>query len=253
MTQRIDELLNTFDPIDLSRMDRVKLMNRVDTKFAFNFDFLLKILPLLKENYFLLEVENTRMPSYESLYFDDADFSFFHDHHKRKSDRFKVRIRRYVESDIYFFEVKHKTKGRTDKNRIKAKSFNDYSSQEFQKFIVEQLENNEKLEPKIWNKFHRLTFVNKTENERLTLDFDITFSVENKERKFRNLVIAELKQEKINRNSTFYRLMKEKMVRPYRLSKYCLGSIELFGEEQLKFNRFKKKLLHLKKIENNAA
>lgn len=253
MTQRIDELLNTFDPIDLYRMDRVKLMNRVDTKFAFNFDFLLKILPLLKENYFLLEVENTRMPSYESLYFDDADFSFFHDHHKRKSDRFKVRIRRYVESDIYFFEVKHKTKGRTDKNRIKAKSFNDYSSQEFQKFIVEQLENNEKLEPKIWNKFHRLTFVNKTENERLTLDFDITFSVENKERKFRNLVIAELKQEKINRNSSFYRLMKEKMVRPYRLSKYCLGSIELFGEEQLKFNRFKKKLLHLKKIENNAA
>lgn len=253
MTQQIDKLLNIFDPIDLSRMDRVKLMNRVDTKFAFNFDFLLKILPLLKENYFLLEVENTRMPSYESLYFDDADFSFFHDHHKRKSDRFKVRIRRYVESDMYFFEVKHKTKGRTEKNRIKAKSFDDYSSQEFQKFIVEQLENNEKLEPKIWNKFHRLTFVNKTENERLTLDFDITFSVENKQRKFRNLVIAELKQEKINRNSTFYRLMKEKMVRPYRLSKYCLGSIELFGEEQLKFNRFKKKLLHLKKIENNAA
>jgi hypothetical protein len=64
-------------------------------------------------------------------------------------------------------------------------------------------------------------------------------------------MIAELKQEDLDRNSPFYVLMKKQQIRPYRLSKYCLGSIEIYGENQLKFNRFKKKLLHLKKIEND--
>jgi hypothetical protein len=57
--------------------------------------------------------------------------------------------------------------------------------------------------------------------------------------------IAELKQENVNRNSVFYQLMKSRCIRPYRLSKYCIGSIELYGSA-LKFNRFKKKLLQLK-------
>jgi hypothetical protein len=45
--------------------------------------------------------------------------------------------------------------------------------------------------------------------------------------------------------------MKELQLRPYRLSKYCLGSVEIYGEEKLKFNRFKKKLLYLKKINHD--
>ena len=47
-------------------------------------------------------------------------------------------------------------------------------------------------------------------------------------------------------------LMKEQRIRPYRLSKYCLGSVEIYGEDKLKFNRFKKKLLYLKKINHDA-
>jgi hypothetical protein len=46
--------------------------------------------------------------------------------------------------------------------------------------------------------------------------------------------------------------MKKERIRPYRLSKYCIGSVEIYGEEVLKFNRFKKKLLFLNKI-NHAS
>jgi len=35
--------------------------------------------------------------------------------------------------------------------------------------------------------------------------------------------------------------------------KYCIGAIELIGSEQLKYNRFKKKLMYLEKINNHAA
>ena len=104
----------------------------------------------------------------------------------------------------------------------------------------------------MWNSFHRMTLVNKSENERLTLDFDLTFKWNDKTQNFNNLIIAELKQENVNRNSVFYQLMKSRYIRPYRLSKYCIGSIELYGDS-LKFNRFKKKLLQLKKINNYAA
>ncbi len=104
----------------------------------------------------------------------------------------------------------------------------------------------------MWNSFQRITLVSKTENERLTLDFNILFEKDGVKKSFNQLVIAELKQEDLNRNSTFYQLMKKHQIRPYRLSKYCLGSVEIYGEEKLKFNRFKKKLLYLKKINRDA-
>ena len=65
---------------------------------------------------------------------------------------------------------------------------------------------------------------------------------------FNNLVIAELKQEVVNPNSPFYKLMKKNIIRPYRLSKYCVGAIELYGVGVIKYNRFKEKLLKLKSI-----
>ena len=99
--------IEQFDPIDLREMADVNLMNRVDTKFAFRQDDLLRFLPILAADYRALKVEGTMLPHYESLYFDDSTFSFFRDHHNGKADRFKVRIRKYVESNIHFLEIKH--------------------------------------------------------------------------------------------------------------------------------------------------
>ncbi len=76
MSERtIIEQLAAFDPISLPEMDRVKLMNRVDTKFAFDKNTLIQILPLLKSHYFTLEIEGKRALDYESLYFDDEFFT----------------------------------------------------------------------------------------------------------------------------------------------------------------------------------
>ena len=248
----IKELLDPFEPITLQEMDRVKLMNRMDTKFAFRFSDLNTLLPLLTLNYRVLTIEGTNTPHYESLYFDDERFSFFRDHHNGKGDRFKVRIRKYVESNLFFLEIKHKIKGRTDKKRIVTDQFNEVLPESDLAFVHKELQANKNLVPTMWNSFQRITLVSKTENERLTLDFNILFEKDGVKKSFKQLVIAELKQEDLNRNSVFYQLMKEQRIRPYRLSKYCLGSVEIYGEEKLKFNRFKKKLLYLKKINHDA-
>ena len=249
---QINEALKDFEPISLVEMDRVKLMNRVDTKFAFSVTEFMTFLPHLADQYSILEIEGTRTPFYESLYLDDSQFTLFRDHHNGRTNRFKVRYRKYVESNLSFLEIKHKVKGRTDKSRIKVDDIPLDLLEKHTKFIKGIVTQDMNLKPVMWNSFHRMTLVNKTENERLTLDFDLTFKWNDKTQNFNNLIIAELKQEKVNRNSVFYQLMKSRCIRPYRLSKYCIGSIELYGSA-LKFNRFKKKLLQLKKINNYAA
>lgn len=254
MSEReIIEQLQAFDPISLKEMDRVKLMNRIDTKFAFDKNTLIQILPQLNEHYFSLEIEGKRALIYESLYFDDACFTLFHDHHNRRVNRYKFRIRNYVESNLYFLEIKHKVKGRTDKHRISTDGFHNTFSHEEGVFLKQNTHKVYDLVPVLTNKFKRITLVNKRENERLTLDFNLIFNNELNSVELSELVIAELKQTKLNRNSAFYQLMKSLHLRPYRLSKYCIGAIELLGKEKLKFNRFKRKLMYLEKINNHAA
>jgi len=240
--------IEEFDPIFLREMADVNLMNRIDTKFAFRQEDLMRFLPILAIDYRALKVEGPMLPHYESLYFDDATFSFFRDHHNGKADRFKVRIRKYVESNIFFLEIKHKFKGRTDKRRILTNDFNELQDEKERDFLRRQLNVDAQLKPTMWNAFQRITLVSRTSRERLTLDFNIHFHMGEIQRNFDQLVIAELKQENLDRNSPFYKLMKKERIRPYRLSKYCIGSVEIYGEEVLKFNRFKKKLLFLNKI-----
>jgi hypothetical protein len=134
-----------------------------------------------------------------------------------------------------------------------VESIPDHMEAQHIDFIKSIIPKDVDLKAVMWNSFHRITLVNKIENERLTLDFDLMFRWEEKTEKFDNVIIAELKQETVNRNSAFFALMKTINIRPYRLSKYCIGSIELYGGSRLKFNRFKKKLLTLKKINTDAA
>lgn len=254
LSKAIEDLVLKFESISLEEMDRVKLMNRVDTKFAFSTEHFLKFLPDLVQHFKILEIEGTRSPRYESLYFDDVNFKMYLDHHNGRKNRFKIRYRKYVESNLSFLEIKHKFKNRTNKRRIKVESIPDKDIPEDQlAFINKILPQPLDLKPTLWNGFNRLTLVNKTENERLTLDFNLIFHWEDRKVELDNLIIAELKQESADRNSAFYALMKKYSIRPYRLSKYCIGSMQLYDKSVIKSNRFKKKLLKINKIKTNAA
>ncbi len=251
-TTSVDHLLENFETIGLEEMDAVQLMNRVDTKFTFNESKLNEFLPLLASDYRILKVDNSLITNYESLYFDDKKLTSFGDHQRKKINRFKVRFRKYLNSGISFLEIKHKVNGRTEKTRIPADDITTEMNSN-QKDFVKSIGVEGNLSPSLMNRFSRITLVHKTIPERLTLDINISYEWEGKKKKITDIVIAELKQHKAQRNSAFYQLMKKHLIRPLRISKYCIGMIQMYENGTIKYNRSKKKLITLKKIQTNAA
>lgn len=239
--------LSQFDPITLQEMDRVKLMNRVETKFLFALEQLEDILEELKKDYQVVKIEGNMLPAYRSLYFDDNDLFFYKEHHRGRNSRFKVRYRTYVDSNLSFLEVKHKYKGRTNKKRIKVDDIAFDMPVDHRNFLKQLQVAKLDLIPVMMNTYNRITLVAKHSIERLTLDVNLNFEFNEVKREMNKIVIAELKQERVSRDSPFYKLVRKKGMRPYRISKYCMGLIELYGLESLKYNRFKKKILRLKK------
>ncbi len=252
--KQLDNILESFDTISLEEMDSVRLMNRQDTKFIFSFENLLEILPLLNEHYRVLSIKGSRTSKYETIYFDTEDYDLYIDHHRKKVDRYKVRYRKYLDSNLAFLEVKHKFKGRTDKKRILVDDLLFHIPDDHEEFVKESgVEHADELEPSLINYFERITLVAKNIAERLTLDINLAYKDSNKKVSLDDLVIAELKQEQSSRLSPFYKILKKKQIRPLRISKYCIGLIKMKGLDNIKYNRFKKKLIKIKKLTEDAA
>ena len=239
--------LNKFETITLSEMDDVKLMSRTDTKFVFNFSRLPEFLEKLSPFYKVLLIDGNLIHDYKSLYFDTEDRKFYIEHHNRRVNRNKIRFREYVGSGLTFLEIKFKNnKGRTIKKRIKVDSISEEITEQQQKYIDKIVGYPIEVSAKQWINFSRVTFVHKTQKERLTMDINLTFNNKKDEGGLRNIVIAEVKQERMSRSSDFMRVAKEMSILPMRLSKYCMSTLSL--NPKLKKNRFKEKSLFINKL-----
>lgn len=242
-------ILSGFEPISLSEMESVALMNRTDTKFVFRFDQLGGFLNDISNDYRILEINGIRASRYETLYFDTPDFKMYMAHHRRKPGRYKIRHRIYVDSNLHFFEIKYKNnKGRTIKSRIKRKKTDLIIEGKAEQFLNEKTNfSAQNLFPKLWSNCSRITLVNKFSKERLTIDIDLQFKNDFLEKNLSNVVIAEVKQEKLS-PSPFIKLMKKHGVRSGSISKYCFGVIFLY--DKIKQNNFKPNLHIINKINN---
>ena len=239
--------LNKFETITLSEMDDVKLMSRTDTKFVFNFSRLPEFLEKLSPFYKVLLIDGNLIHDYKSLYFDTEDRKFYIEHHNRRVNRNKIRFREYVGSGLTFLEIKLKNnKGKTIKKRIKVDSISEEITEQQQKYIDKIVGYPIEVSAKQWINFSRVTFVHKTQKERLTMDVNLTFNNKKDEGDLKNIVIAEVKQERMSRSSDFMRVAKEMSILPMRLSKYCMSTLSL--NPKLKKNRFKEKSLFINKL-----
>ncbi len=243
----ITKNINRFSPISLKEMDGVKLLNRVDTKFVLSVYKLSHILNDLVEKYKVLEINGKRIMSYQTKYYDTVDFRMYNEHQNGKLNRFKVREREYMDSDINFLEVKFKNnKRRTVKSRIikkdKTEQFND---NEVDFINCNSPVPSEKLELKLFNTFNRITLTNQI--ERVTIDFGLGFNNGNGTScSLPYTAIVEVKQSKFTINSDVVKVLKKHQIRPSGFSKYCIGSTFIYPS--LKSNRFKSKLLLINKL-----
>ncbi|MCH5224460.1 MAG: polyphosphate polymerase domain-containing protein [Muribaculaceae bacterium] len=243
------EVIAEFDPISLEEMGKVKLMNRVDTKYVTHIDQIETLLKLASALYRIQEIDGERNMPYYTCYYDTQESDMYYQHQRGKKTRQKIRRRIYEGShDLTFLEIKSKNnKGRTKKKRVSMED--DQGIEGYSEFIGEHSNYNiDDLAPKIENHFYRITLVNHDMTERLTIDTGLEFH--NFETGVKvclpNIGIIEWKRDGNNIKSPLKDLLFKLRIHEGGFSKYCIGMA--VTNPALRQNRIKQRLRKIQKI-----
>ncbi len=244
----IEQFLCKFASHGLYQLDAAILMNRVDTKFLVPMQRIFSLLDLIIGEYTILEIDHSRLFRYQTCYFDTPDLDFYHMHRRGKLNRFKVRLRSYLDSRNDYLEVKFKNnKKRTLKSRIEVDSHEDLNLNAHREFLFNSGIGREmSLLPSLRNSYQRISLANEAREERITIDIGLESkslaSADASQMHLNELCIVELKQRRYCRNSPFFDATRALQLRPTRFSKYCIGmsmSENQYPNPKLKYNRFK--------------
>lgn len=247
----LNKLLDLFEPISLKQMDKVSFLKRTDTKYVFHVNRLEALLKEISMQYRLLIINNSGYQKYKTVYFDTPNFAMFQQHHNGLRNRFKVRTRQYINSNLFFLEVKVKdNKGVTSKKRLQLDSLDLKISDIESKF----LDGKSPFLPSdlcesLKNEFSRITLVNENTPERITIDWNLSFVNKNDGKKLAipNACVLEIKRDNNAKNRLLDKVLKDFKIYPSKFSKYCMG-VSLM-EPSLKKNRFKPLMHQLRKKE----
>lgn len=240
----------SFESILLKDMDQVKLMNRTDTKYCCNTSQLQSLFDKINQNYFILHIEGQSELPYSTTYFDTLDNKMFVAHQNGKLNRYKIRRRTYLSSDISFLEIKFKSnKGRTIKKRVSTDIHTTKFNAEENEFLrTHSPFNSDQLQSTLINEFSRITLVNKNFKERCTIDINLQFKVADKTIPLENLAIIEIKSDGNSSESHLAKALLDKRIKKFGISKYCIG--RTVTDPNLKTNTFKPKVRYLEKTLN---
>lgn len=246
--ERTDKRLQRFVPISLEEMQRVRLMNRIDTKFITTTTQLNRLLEMADGEYRVQEIGGMRDMPYYTCYFDTPDRDMFVQHQRGRSVRQKIRMRVYESSGTAFLEIKDKdNRGRTDKKRIPVVSSGEDITGYADFIRAHSHYRAEALVAQVRNRFHRVTLVNNRLTERLTIDTGLRFYniVTDEACSLGGLVIIELKRDG-NTYSPAEKMLRMLHIHPAGFSKYCMGMA--LTNRQLKQNRLKPRLRKLERL-----
>lgn len=250
-TSRVEQLVDTFEGISLKDAAKAALMDRKEAKYLCHIETLLEMLPRLRRDYQVLEIESGRLMGYRSLYLDTPDFDLYMAHHNGKTNRYKARYRHYLHTNTLFFELKVKQKARTSKERVSLEPTSDWAHNVPLEFFKEKRPLEERrIEPKLEVWCRRITLVGKHSTERLTIDLDLSFGLPGQafEAGFKNAVILELKYS--DSQTTFMPIARAFHLRGQGFSKYSVGCGLLYPH--LKANAFKPQRIAIERIESHG-
>lgn len=245
-------LIAPFQPVSLAEIQASALQDRVDTKYVISICALCQVLQQVTSEYRVLEINGVRLNRYRTLYFDTPDFALYRQHHNGFGSRYKVRERCYVDSNLAFLEIKHRTnRARTIKSRIPIPDIALQIDGVMDDFVSTHMPfpaNN--LEPKLWNDYTRITLVSKKRVERVTLDLNVRFSWGDVRRNLPGIAIVEIKQDRLSSQSEFVFWLRRMGIRPMSYSKYAAGVYMLY--QGVKLNNFKPQILQMNKMLQKA-
>lgn len=255
--------LKKFDTISLSEMDaRMGSigLDRMENKYIIHFSNLEKLLKDLQDDYVALEIQWTREFAYNNVYFDTKEYKFFHDHGKGYRTRTKLRTRKYVDSNIAFFEFKHRYYEtiRKFKFSIPTSKHGKYTQKckKFTKKLYEsiyQRKFTEAILPSLSTKYVRFTLCSKKNDERITFDSKVTFrDLRNKKARpyiLSDIILVESKSGHATHPAEKI-LGKHSISKMNGISKYCIWLLTTQSVDT-QYKRFEDVLKHIRNLQTN--
>lgn len=236
------------EPVTLDELNRTAaLLTRVDRKYVLTSAEADAFVLGLPRDARVLDIHGRRRFGYLSTYFDTAGLDCFLGTAHRRRHRFKVRTRRYVDTDQQFLEVKTRRGGYTVKRRVAWEQPIRHLDGGAREFVAEALGGDrirldEELEPVLDVTYTRSTFLMPDGAARATLDTHLTWSDRQTghERSADGLVIVETKSSA--GASVADRVLWGRGHRPVSMSKYATGLATLRPE--LPHNRWHRLMTH---------
>jgi hypothetical protein len=231
--------LAAFEPITLTELNSVALLDRIEVKYVLPIHLLDDVLSALCPSYAALTIGGQQLSHYRTLYFDTTDLVMYRRHHMGARNRYKVRAREYLESQVTFLEVKHKTNSRrTVKSRLPTRTLVTSINRRALEFLRDKCPYNAvEFVPTLWNTYARATLASRNHRERVTLDINLAFAWEGRKTGLPTIAVAEVKRDGSAHASDFIALMRKMGVRRTGFSKYCVGVSLLYSG--MKYNRFR--------------
>lgn len=242
----MEAILDKFNQVYFEKT--FSLMNRFDFKFLLKSSEAVAFLNHLYSEYDLIANNEIMIRSYETKYFDTYQRDTFLMHHKGKFPRYKIRTRTYLDTNDQFVEVKFKNnKGLTEKYRNKLIEVDNLFMQpDVISFLnSHKIHDLESLQESLLVNYQRISLKHKQINERITLDFNLTFSGNQKKTLLEDIVIVEVKQEK-KYISSAVEILKSFNKRSISMSKYCYGISST--DPSIKHNNFNPLLKNIHKL-----
>jgi hypothetical protein len=123
------------------------------------------------------------MFQYDNVYMDSAALDFYYAHERGDNIRVKVRTRNYIDSNLCFFEYKHKEgkvirKFRYQEDQKLFGTMDEEAKHFFSSVYASLMEGSNRIEiaPTMKTTYKRLTLCSKFGDERITIDMDISFT-----------------------------------------------------------------------------
>jgi hypothetical protein len=249
--QNIHHLLSDFEPVNLTEVASVRLMDRIDSKYVASVTELLPFLSLCQDDFFVQEIDGVYLAEYFTTYYDTVENDYYRIHQTKRKKRQKIRVRNYVDTHTAFIEVKNKNnKGRTKKVRVSCLPDQEILLSQFDDFLSEKsIFPTNHLSPHVQNTFRRVTLLNKQRTERLTIDLGLSFQNQRTGNSsvMPNVCIIELKQQG-NVHSKAKEILRTLRIKPRGFSKYCMGCA--LTNPDVSQNFIKQKIRLINKINN---
>jgi hypothetical protein len=233
-------ILESYNTFTLQELEGADLLERKDFKYVFNVKHLDSVLQHIAPHYKVLSINNFFYTDYHTNYYDTKNLKFYLQHHNGEANRFKIRTRKYVQSNLCFFEVKFKNnKNWTSKERYRISTLEENIDAYINAITPE------KLDKSLEVTYSRITLISKDHSEKITLDCDLSYRNNDKICQLPQICIAEVKSKTIHPHF-FRQYIKSLGYRSMGLSKYCFGIAKCYPN--IKINNFKQTIAKIFKL-----